>query len=381
MERIEAINPDRIAWCCGERGITTEELASEVGIAQASMARVMNREGGMTFNQLRKIAEHFHRGVLFFLEPGAVNEAQAHTAQFRTLANQKPELSPKLKALIERVEKQRRVYLGLLEDLDDVDRPAYTPPDLPRQSPRRAAAIAREWLRLGEQNNFDSYRAAVENRGVLVFRSNGYSGKWQIPKDDPILGFSIHDLICPVIVIKKQWESQQAFTLMHELGHLLLHQVSSIDDQGDFASNAGRERDANSFAGYLLVPDEFLRLIHDAERPQDVAHYDAWLRPHRQTWGASGEVILRRLLDAGRLRQGQYEAYRQWRSERTYPQSDGGSRQYRHREPRHVFGDTFVRTVFAALNARQVTLAKASSYLDSLKIKDLHRLEQYYAGL
>ena len=290
MERIETINPDRIAWCCAERGVTPEELASDVGIAPASIVRVMNREGGMTFNQLRKVADYFHRGALFFLEPGPVNEAQVHTPQFRTLANQKPELSPKLEPLIERVERQRKVYLSLLEELDDLDRPAYEPPELPQQNSRRAAAIAREWLGLGEQNNFESYRTAVENSGVLVFRSNGYSGKWQIPKDDPILGFSIYDVTCPVIVIKKQWESQQAFTLMHELGHLLLHQLSSIDDRADFESNAGRERDANSFAGHLLVPDEFLRLVHDAGQPRNVAEYDAWLRPHRQTWGVSGEL-------------------------------------------------------------------------------------------
>ena len=60
-----------------------------------------------------------------------------HTPQFRTLANQKPELSAKLKALIERVEKQREVYLSLREDLDDTDRPWFSPPDLSRAKPAR----------------------------------------------------------------------------------------------------------------------------------------------------------------------------------------------------------------------------------------------------
>ena len=58
----------------------------------------------MTFIQLRKIADYL-RGVLFFLEPDPVDEARVQTAQFRTLANQKPELSNKLKALIKCVEK------------------------------------------------------------------------------------------------------------------------------------------------------------------------------------------------------------------------------------------------------------------------------------
>jgi Zn-dependent peptidase ImmA (M78 family) len=382
MERIQSINPERIAWCCADRGMTPDELASELGIASVSMDRVMDGKDGMTFNQLRRIAEYFGRGVLFFLEAGPVDEAQAHTPQFRTLANQKPELSAKLKALIERVEKQRAVYLSLREDLDDDDQPRFTPPDLSRQSPRAAAHTARQWLGLSDHNNFDSYRAAIEARGVLVFRSNGYNGKWQIAKEDPTLGFSLYDAICPVVVIKKRpGESQQSFTVMHELGHLLLHKVSSIDDENDLNSREGRERDANAFAGHLLVPDAFLASIRDSERPQEVSLYDEWLEHPRRMWGVSGEVILRRLLDAGRLPQVQYTAYRQWRAQSAYPQSDSGNRQYRHREPRHVFGDTFVRTVLAALNARHVTLAKASSYLDSLKIKDLHRLEQYYAGL
>ena len=382
MERIQSINPKRIAWCCADHGITLSDLAAEVGIATTSLERVMADEDGITFNQLGKIAEYFGRGVLFFVEAGPVDEAQVHTPQFRTLANQKPELSNKLKTLIERVEKQRAVYLGLREDLDDADRPRFSPPNLLGQDPREAARIARKWLRLGDENSFDTYRAAVEACGVLVFRSNGYSGKWQIAKENPILGFALYDPICPVIVTKKQpWEPRQSFTLMHELGHLLLHKVSSIDDERDMQSHQGHERDANAFAGHLLVPDAFLGRIRDADRPDDASQYDDWLEQLRKAWGVSGEVILRRLLDAGRLPQNRYSAYRQWRAQSTVMPKDGGNRSYRHREPKHVFGDTFVRTVLDSLNARHITLAKASTYLDSLKINDLHQLERHYAGL
>jgi len=130
------------------------------------------------------------------------------------------------------VEKQREVYLSLREDMDDADRPQFSPPDLSGEDPREAARIARQWLGLKDQNSFDTYREALESRGVLVFRSNGYNGKWQIAKENPILGFSLYDAACPVIVVKKQdWDTRQTFTLMHELGHLLLHKTSSIDDE------------------------------------------------------------------------------------------------------------------------------------------------------
>jgi Zn-dependent peptidase ImmA (M78 family) len=382
MERIQAINPERLAWCCADQGITPGELATELGIAQASIEKVLAGEDGITFNQLRKIADHFGRGVLFFLDEGPVDETRVHSPAFRTLANQKPELSGKLKLFIERVEKQRDVYLSLREDLDEANLPRFTPPDLPRNDPPAAAAIVRNWLGLRNENTFDSYRAAVEAKGMLVFRSNGYNGKWQIAKENPILGFCLYDEACPVIVVKKvPWEAQQSFTLMHELGHLLLHKHSSIDDEGDMHSHQGQEREANAFAGHLLVPDAFLANLPIADIPDEVAQYDDWLAPYRRAWGVSGEVILRRLLDTRRLSQDRYTAYRQWRAQIQIDQAGGGTRQFRHREPKHIFGDRFVRTVLDALNARSITLAKASSYLDGLKIQDLHQLERHYAGL
>ena len=382
MERIQSINPEYIAWCCADHGITTSDLASELGIATTSIERVMAGKDGITFNQLRKIAEYFGRGVLFFLEPGPVDEAQVHTAQFRTLSNQKPDLSAKLKALIERVENQREVYLSLCKDLSKSERTLFNPPDVNKKNLRETARSVRQWLGLRDQNSFETYREAMEARGILVFLSNGYNGKWQIAKENPIIGFSLYYKTCPVIVIKKLDPlARQSFTLMHELGHLLLHKISSIDDEQDLQSHKGRESEANALAGYLLVPDAFLASIHDAERPDEVSQYDEWLKLQRNAWGVSGEVILLRLLNEGRLPQAQYTAYKKWKKQMPIMQKDGGSRMYRNREPKHVFGDTFVRTVLDALDARYITLAKASTYLDNLKINDLHQLERHIAGL
>ena len=382
MERIQSINPARLAWCLADRGVSLEEFSSEAGISLSSLQRVMDGDAGLTFNQLRKAADFFGRGTLFFLDSAPVDEAIVHTTQFRTLANQKPELSARLKALIERVEKQRAVYLSLREDLDEVGAPHYVPPNVDGLNAKDAANVVRNWLNLGRQNDFDTYRSAIEHRGVLVFRSNGYNGKWQIAKESPILGFALFDESCPVIVVKKlDWESRQSFTLMHELGHLILQRASSIDDEQDLHSREGHEREANAFAGYLLVPDTLLATVDDSLRPTLVSEYDEWLAERRREWGVSSEVILRRLMDANRLSRNSYAEYRAWRSQVVSQTGGGGSREYRHREPKHVFGDTFVRTVLDALSARQISLSKASNYLDNLKVKDLRLLEQHYAGV
>jgi Zn-dependent peptidase ImmA (M78 family) len=168
---------------------------------------------------------------------------------------------------------------------------------------------------------------------------------------------------------------------MHEVGHLLLHRSSVIDDVHDIHSGVGQEREANELAGRVLVPDTFLQHIDDSIRPRDVSDYGAWLSDHRKAWGVSGETILIRLMGAGRLARSSYEAYIQWRNARVELAPEATPRLYRHREPKHVFGDSFVRTVLDARSADQISLAKAASYLDGLKLKDFHKLEQYYEGL
>lgn len=380
MERLSWINAQRILWCCKDHGLSVDDLADAVDISRDSMSQLIENNSGLTYLQLRKIAQYFGRGVLFFLEPGEVTAERMHSAQFRTLASQKPELSMPMKALIKRVEKQRDIFVSLRDDLLDPDLPRFVPPKLAKDVVK-AASDARAWLGVGDHTSFDTYRAALEARGVLVFRTNGYNGKWQIAKESPILGFTIYDAACPVIVVKKlEHEAPQAFTLAHELGHLLLHHESSIDDHNDLHSTQGMEREANLFAGHLLVPDRLLKSINVHTRPPEVFQFDEWLRPQRNAWGVSTEVILRRLLDGGLLSRDEYVGYRNWRAGLAAPDPGPAARMYRHREPRHIFGDPFVKVVFEALGARQITLAKASSYLDSLKIKDIHQLERHYAG-
>ena len=134
MERIRALNADRLAWCCREGGITPQQLATDVDVSPDKIVRVMaGDEGVLTFRQLEKVADYFGRGVLFFLEDDPVDEAQIHTPQFRTLANQKPEMSAKVRRVIELAERQRDVFLGLREGLDD-EPIRFAPPDLARRN-------------------------------------------------------------------------------------------------------------------------------------------------------------------------------------------------------------------------------------------------------
>ncbi len=381
MEKVENINAERIRWCCDDRGISLDELCAEVKIAESTMAGVMAGEKGLTFKQLQVVAAYFNRGVLFFLAPGPVQEQVVRSPQFRTLSNQKPELTGKVKEIIERTERQRERYLGLLEELNESPEP-FIPANVKWAHPGAAADWMRERLGLTEKNTFATYREAVEALGVLVFRSNGYAGAWQIPKQSTVAGFSLYHEVCPVVFVRKQpFEARQTFTLFHELGHLLLHRDSFIDDDGDLLSHARKEVEANAFAGLVLVPDFLLARIPLANKPPQAAAFDEWLEDYRKAWGVSAEVILRRLADSGKIPQRDYEAYRRYNAGRGMPVKprESGSREWRYREPVHLFGTMFVKTVFDALNTQHIPLTRATRYLDGLKVKDLHQLEAHYA--
>jgi len=380
MGRIHSLNPERILWCCQEFSITVEELARQAGISQNSLDAALQKGKGLTFKQLQTLADIFNRGVLFFAEPEPAIDTNVYTPQFRTIANQKPEITPKLRSLVERVEQHRDIYLALREDLGDTKNDRFRSPKVPLDNLKNAAEITRKWLGLEQKNSFATYRAAIEEKGLLVFRSNRYAGKWQIAKDEPICGFTIYDSKCPVIVVKKfDSPSKQAFTLMHELGHVLLHKSSFIDEESDLWLYQGNERDANYFASYLLMPDTFMKKLCKQEFPSDYRLFDEWLQPYCKAWGISSYVILIRLVNAGYLKQHQYDSYDNWKKEQPKSKREGGNRQFRFREPRSVFGEPYVRTVLDALNSKQISLVTASNYLDNLKITDLHKLESSYA--
>jgi len=379
MERLENINFERIKASAETHQLTVESVFDELNIARSTLDYLCENNSGLTWNQLSKIAKHLNRSALYFMEPGNVDEESQQTAQFRSLQNQKPGLSRKLRIIIEKIERYREIYLTLRDYVE------YEPlPFMPQQMPATAedaADAARTWLGIGRENSFSATRLAIEKAGALVIRSNGYDGAWKVPNEDDVLGFSLFHEVCPIVFVRKQEsDARQLFTLAHELGHLLLHRDHFIDGQEEFSSNNHREKEANSFAGHFLIPSVQLTDVDDDAKPQSVSDYVRWLGRHAKQWGVSTESILRRLLDEERLTLAEYNSFRNWQLQQNYDRAEGGSRMYRYREPSHLFGEGFVSAVIQSLRENRISLVQASQYLDNLKADDLRKLESHYAS-
>ena len=384
MKKI-AINPTRLQFCCNILGIDVTKLYNDIQISQSTINDAMAEKAAFSVHQLEMLAAFFNRSLLFFLNPNPVNEELVYFPQFRTIHNQKPTHSKKINALIERVELHRKVYLNLLKDLN---MPIIQNLGITVNSTKPFEQV-REWLGIRDNLSFNGLRKLVEGKGIMVFVSNGFAGKWQIEKSSPVRGFSLYYKTLPIIVIKKQTsEGAQAFTLMHELAHLLLHKESVLDEDEDFYNYNGKEKEANEFASNVLIPQNAINKIN-LEKLQnlDIEEHDSYLKNFKDLWCVSSDAILYRLFRDQKITKDHYQAYRalkkQQQIQREIEEENqkklGTKRQiprvYRHREPINIFGKPYVATVLDALQNQHITLSKASTHLDNLKIRSLHKLE------
>jgi Zn-dependent peptidase ImmA (M78 family) len=153
--------------------------------------------------------------------------------------------------------------------------------------------------------SYNAWRASIERAGILVFQVTGV-------RPAEMLGFSLCDRPLPVIGVNRQLQvNGRTFTLLHECVHVLLDR-SSICDIDEGAQRPPEEQRpeifCNAVAAATLVPREAL-LSHgmvsgSPARPREWSEDE--LGSLGREFGVSNEVILRRLLTAGRTTQAFY---------------------------------------------------------------------------
>ncbi len=208
MDRLGPINFQRLRWCSDDFGVSPEDVGERIHVPPDRWNPVLKGDEGLTFAQLRSMANFFGRGVLFFLESGAVNASQVRTPAFRSITNDEPELSPEVKAIIERAERYRLNYLAMREEIGEESDVRFKAPKASTSDLSETASAIRRWLGIEESTqvskSFGYYREKVENKGILVIRTTGYLGAWRFPPKSTVIGFSLWYDVCPVIVVRGQ---------------------------------------------------------------------------------------------------------------------------------------------------------------------------------
>jgi Zn-dependent peptidase ImmA (M78 family) len=370
------VNGAIIVWGRVRAGLTLEEATQKFRY----FPKWESGERLPTYPQLEQLADALKLpiAVFFFPEPPTLPPIRE---SFRTLPDADYEQMPREVRLMLR--KAKALQLGLAEltsgrnpaerfILRDVVFSAEAEPD-------EMAARVRAYLGVSLEEQFawsdddtglKVWRKAIHDVGVFVFkdafRAPGYHG------------FSLFDPVFPLIYVSNSTtKSRQIFTLLHELGHLLLH-TSGVDTRSGSVtpSMSAHQRRievlCNRFAAQFLVPDDVFRTeLRGRDHSPGTAEYLA------KRFNVSREVIYRKFLDRRWITQTEYErATAEWNAQRQPGgDEDGGGNHYYTKLA--YLGREYVGLVLHEYHRNRIDRDQLADFLDT-KPKNVATLEEYY---
>ncbi|MGV9206360.1 MAG: ImmA/IrrE family metallo-endopeptidase, partial [Promethearchaeia archaeon] len=229
-----------------------------------------------------------------------------------------------------------------------------------------------------EYKAFNTWRDSIESKfGILVFQLKG------IDIDD-LRGFCIHNRPFPIIAInRKDKPPARCFTLMHELGHILLG-LSDICQGKDLLLKTHDDIEifCNYLAGEILVPEKYL-MDEDLVKSHTNVHWQLNdIEELSRKYKVSKEVILRRLLILNKATKEEYKEFKKitasYRPSEPSESGSSGFNWYRGYISRH--SHYYIEKLINKLDKGEISLIDASLN-SNVKINNIHRLAKEYNEL
>lgn len=356
------VNNDILVWTRQELNITQEEVADRMG---RNIEDIINWEEGKdypTYAQLEKLAYTIYkRPLAVFFFPNIPNIPK-NNGKFRTLDN---EIFNEIPTRIIELMNQARVMQLNLQELDSNSRIRITELELDiheqnfYEKLRDVLGVDLELQKKAKNMSdaFEMWRSAFYECGVYVFK--------EAFKDNSFSGFCLYDIKYPVIYINNSMSySRQIFTLFHELCHILI-KTSGIDKANDDyisrleLDNRKLEMICNMFAGKFLVPtNDLLKLIDNVEINEKN------IEKLSKKYSVSRDVILRKLLDMGKISKEAYEKKHSDYQEEMYrkPINSGGGNYYNTKKA--YLGENYINDVCSNYYSGKIDLYETANYLN-----------------
>lgn len=375
------VTPSVLRWAIESSGYSPDEVAAELEVHPSFVSGWLRGEHP-SLSHFRALAHLLRRPTAAFLLPNPPQETLA-PVQFRPAPGERwRDLLPIEHLRIREAERLQKAFAWLVRQIED------SHPEIPRvrsdATPERAAGAARDFLGVTVQGQVSwrsdsaahrGWREAFEQAGIIVMH---------LPMGaQAARGFSVWHDDAPLVAINTHWQaSARAFTLLHELGHLLTRTSSICVELGRrrrTAPTADIERWCERFAGAMLLPHDPLL---DALKRCGVSgpgQIDDLRVPSRvaRTFHASLRATVLRLIDL---------QLADWALYRTIPRasdakSDGGGGAGRTRAQITVdeYGVRTAKTFIAGLQKDIIGASDVMRFLD-VSYGDLGRLEAITAA-
>lgn len=382
-------NGAMLRWAREWRGRTLEEAAKRANTNVGKLEAWEAGDAAPTVRQARILAEFYDRGFLeFFLkEPPKLLESKL-VPDFRLHRKAAdPRGDRELQVIQSWAEEKRLNALDLFEALGEPV-PEF-PVKLFAQIGSNVEAIAKlareaaaftidDQLALPPQQRGTMpklIRSAIERLGVLVLKE-GALAKYGVR------GLTVFASPLPVIVFGTEAPAAQAFTMAHELGHIILQQSAISGPPGareDASPAEAAERWCDQFAGAFLMPADAISQIWAKPNLPLAAVGDDYLGRLSNTFAVSRHAMLIRLVHLGYVEPDYYwdnkrEEFLQ--AERDF--KGGGIPKYYGVRYRSAHGNLYTGLVLEAWSEGEITNHNAAEFLGIKNLRHLYDIREEF---
>ena len=386
-QRADNINPAMLAWARKASGLSAEEAARKIGLKPSARGtaaeKLLTLETGKhkpTRRQLEKIAKTYWRPLTTFYLRSPPDTGD-RGVDFRQQAEQTTQKdAARLDALLRGLCARQSMVRSLLEDDDDAHPLPLIGSISPTMSVRKAASRIREQLGIENvahfcqqqgtpEHLFAALRRRIEDLGIFVLLAGDLGSHHTAISEKAFRGFAIADELAPFIVINsRDAEAARAFTLMHELTHILVGStgISAPPEPAEPATAEERtERFCNDAASEFLLPEDVLPAIEKQAKLDLVSGIISKFAGDRNL---SESMVAYRLWRAGRIPGATLRELlgfygQRWEEVRQRSRGDapGGPSYYRMQKNR--IGDALLQLVDRVLRANELTHTEAARIL------------------
>jgi Zn-dependent peptidase ImmA (M78 family) len=341
-------------------------------------------------NQARELADFYGRPFLEFVLPTLPEVPEAELVpDFRIHAGTKaPTLSWELRELQVWAEAKRINALDLFQTLG-LEVPQF-PAELfvsPQDDPEMAASNTRELIDFSIQDQFkltrsketelpEILRGRFEELGVLLLRlSRGRISELKIR------GICLAEFPLPVVIFGNEAPTAQAFTLVHEMAHILL-KVSGITGQRERVDLLSVEGWCDRFAAAFLMPAPQVEAIVGPRPPTPKADVDGdYLKIVAGHFRVSPHALLIRLVHLKYVNADFYweKKRREFEQQERDHKSFGRASFYGSRY-HSTLGNLYTGLVLDAWGVGRLTNHNAAQYMDIKNLRHLDDIRSHFGS-
>ena len=319
-------NGDRLKEALQFRELKMSELSTKTGISRQSLSLYANGDNNPPYENVKKIADELDFPYDFFMTEDLCTTATDNT-YFRSQAAATKKAR---KAQIIKLEYVAKMYEVLLEYVDcpPLSLPITMELDIANdplkletkeglaEIENLADQVRKQWG-LG-RGPIENMQYELESHGIVVtgFSNvdstiDAFSTRIRVENTDKVFAIAL--------ALGEKSKQRLRFDMAHELGHILMHAWGESNEDVDKEEFNLREKQANIFAGALLLPaDTFGRDV------EPYATNIEFYRSLKKKWGVSMQAMMYRARQLEIITSNQFQYMMRLMSKRGQRKSEPG---------------------------------------------------------